>query len=733
MRHTGCMTHATIKNTDSLFRPAQNCHVVSEAEYATVLVDCANYYEALHEAISRAKHSIFVLGWDIDGRIKLLRDEAAEHVRVFDLIQWKARQNPDLQIFLNRWDYSLFMANDREALGSWRWRRHSPDNVHYVLDGAVPMGACHHQKIVVIDDEVAFCGGMDLALNRWDRRSHMPSNHHRIDPGALDNELHRFGPYHDIQMVVAGPVVEHLARIVRQRWSRVTEVESIPLRVPADGGAIPAAWPPSAEPQFCNAPIAISQTLPQWDEVPQTEHIVQMYLDMIGQAEQFIYMENQFFAYEAIAKALNKRLHERPELRVLLVSSYNPNGLMEKKALWHGRVRFRDIIEAGGVADRVTLAHPLSRTNGQEKPIRIHSKLMVVDDRYLRIGSSNINNRSMHLDTECDLVIEAQEEDTQARAAIRSVRNDLIREHTGQEVENIERVINEGKPPSEFLNYLSHSRQHLRKINDEPYRHERFTRFARAVADPVKPLIPVSISMALSKTHIVRILLVVIAVAALALAWKYTPLAHYANPETVVPMFEQVRNTAWAVPAAMAFYTIGTLLFFPHMAMTAIIVLVFAPLQAFSIAMVGSLLSGTIGFFIGHKLGLNSLRALVGNSAEKISAYAKKGGLMGVTLLRLLPVAPYTVVNLALGMLEVTYMTFMLGTFLGTLPGTAIAAYLGNSVMETWQNPSDENFGLLAGGLAAWVAIVAASHFAGRWWRKRHGISHDHKQAKAGV
>jgi uncharacterized membrane protein YdjX (TVP38/TMEM64 family) len=464
--------------------------------------------------------------------------------------------------------------------------------------------------------------------------------------------------------------------------------------------------------------VAVSETLAQWEDVAQTEHIEALYIDMINRAERFIYMENQFFAHEGIAQALNSRLQEKPDLRVLMVSCFDPRGIMERKALWNGRVCYRDRIEANGVKDRVTLASVVSRANGVEKPVRIHSKLMVVDDAYLRIGSSNINNRSMYMDSECDVVIEAQDEQT--RAAIRHIRNDLIREHTGRELEDIQHMIDSGAMPAEFLNYMTHSRQHLRKINDEIYRHERFSHIAKRVADPCKPLIPLGISMALSKAHIVRLLLVIMAVAAFGLAWKYTPLAAYATPEKVVPVLEQVRNTPWAVPAAMAIYTIGTLLFFPHMVMTATIVLVFTPFQAFSIAMIGSLFSGAIGFWVGQKLGLRSMRALVGNAAEKISGYARKGGLAGITLLRLLPVAPYTAVNLALGMLEIPFWMFMAGTFLGTLPGTTIAALLGHSALEVWQNPTQENMTLLLGGLAAWLGIVVASHLAGRWWRKRH-------------
>lgn len=706
--------------TDTLFFPGVNCHMTDEASHARLLVDCANYYRALHQALMKAKRSIFVLGWDIDSRIRLVRGEECdpETCRMFDLVQHLATHNPELQIYLNRWDYSLIMANDRELLGSWRWRYHALPNVHYCLDNTTPTGACHHQKIIVIDDEVAFCGGMDIALNRWDRREHFPSDHRRIDPGPIDTQLHQFEPYHDTQMVVAGPIVQHLSDIARMRWERVSGHPPVtPQTPPAESGALPAAWPEDFPPQFNGVEVAIALTLPKWEDTPETMQVERMYIDMIRSAEHFIYCENQFLAHEGVAQALNRQLREKPALRVLLISSYNPQGVMEKKALWGGRVRFRDIVESGGVADRVAMGFVTSQTN-VAKTIRIHSKLMVVDDRYLRVGSSNINNRSMLMDTECDLILAGHDE--ASRKEICHQRNDLIREHTGRELEDIQHIIDSGQSPQVFFEQVPHSRQHLCPINDDCYRKEKFVDLAIRLADPVKPLLPATIYMALSRIQFTKLFIVIACFAALALAWKYTPLADYIVPERIVPMLEQVREHPFALPLGIALYALATILFVPHMLLTGVTVLAFAPLQALTIVMLGSLISSSIGFWIGGKLGLNSMRTLLGNAAETISGYAKRGGVLGITVLRMLPIAPYMVVNFALGMLEVPFFTFIAGTFLAALPGAVIASYLGHSALEVWQNPSGENIGLLAGGVAAWLCIVVGSHFAGRWWRKRN-------------
>ena len=107
-------------DNNNIFKPGENCWVSSKANFVAPLIDCGNYYKALHSAIVKAKHSIFIIGWDIDSRIRLLRgdDEANSEAPsvVSDLLAWKAENNPDLNIYLLRWDSSLAFFSKREML-----------------------------------------------------------------------------------------------------------------------------------------------------------------------------------------------------------------------------------------------------------------------------------------------------------------------------------------------------------------------------------------------------------------------------------------------------------------------------------------------------------------------------------------------------------------------------------------------------------------------------------------
>src|ERR1700761_5041132 len=105
------------KNDISIFEPGRNCWRENMATQASLLVDYANYYRAVYESICKARRSVFILGWDIDTRIELVRgadlQKAKCPVTVLELINWKARQNPDIRFYVNKWNYSYFFAQDR--------------------------------------------------------------------------------------------------------------------------------------------------------------------------------------------------------------------------------------------------------------------------------------------------------------------------------------------------------------------------------------------------------------------------------------------------------------------------------------------------------------------------------------------------------------------------------------------------------------------------------------------
>lgn len=709
----------TIMDTvsSSIFRPGDNCWKVETAERATLLVDYGSYYKALYHAIVQARHSVFIIGWDIDSRIRLMRGKDAENLEapaaLGDLIRWKALQNPDIQIYLNKWNYSLFFAKEREPFAGRIWRS-MPHNVHYCVDGMIPIGACHHQKIVVVDDYIAFSGGMDIALNRWDFREHHPDNPERWDPGGfIHPHSHvNFEPYHDIQLRVTGPAALTLGQWARERWYNATGKNAVALQPkPTEHHTPPMPL------DLHNVSVAICRTMPAHRHQTPAVEVEPMLLEEIGRAERFIYIENQFLTYMPFAQAINKKLREKPDLKVLAISCDHPKGTMEKKSMWSGRVLFREAVEAGGVGDRFALAYPISRENGKEDPVRIHSKLMIIDDRFLHVGSANINNRSMRFDTECDLVIEAH--DDQSRATIASLRNDLIREHTGYETAHIQKLIDGDAKAESFLIYLTTSRQHLHKINDEKYRYERFANWARGVADPPGAFFP-SWKLKQNKRSLILSILIMALIAALIMTWKFTALSEYADPENLAPILEHWRGASWFVPAVIGFYIVSLLFFFPLMVLDASIVLAlgfpYGPLMAIT----GASCSATVNFLIGKMAGRDTLRVFLGNTTDKVSDKIKGLNIVGMTIIRMLPLAPYTVVNFVAGASRMKYSTFICASVLALLPGMTAWSFLRGPIIKVFHEPDLQSVAALCLLAVAWLGLLTGlSKLAKRWQARR--------------
>ena len=223
----------------SLLRPGHNVWQVARAARAAVLIDGAAFFAAVREACLKAQRSVLIVGWDIDSRTPLVGESgtAADGypVSFAEFLAELVRRKPALTVHLLLWDYSLLYTGEREMLPrlSLQWR--TPERITLRLDDTVPFGCSQHQKLVVVDDALAFSGGLDLTIRRWDTPSHAARNGHRVDPYGRP-----YRPFHDVQMMVDGAAAHALALLARQRWCRANggEPRVEPLGDP---------WPDSVE------------------------------------------------------------------------------------------------------------------------------------------------------------------------------------------------------------------------------------------------------------------------------------------------------------------------------------------------------------------------------------------------------------------------------------------------------------------------------------------------------
>ena len=403
---------------DRLLQPGRNCWRIEQAGRFALIVDGADYFVALRQAMLRARRSIMLIGWDFDARIALGPGGDDGPERLGDFIIWLADRTPALEIRLLRWDTGAFKAMLRGNT-LWtilRWKAHP--RITLKLDAAHPPAASHHQKIVVIDDSVAFCGGIDVTMQRWDTRKHLDDDPRRIGPDGRPGH-----PWHDATSAADGDAARALGDLARARWKAATGQELTPCDDCQD------CWPAGLRPTFTDIRPAIARTLPRMTSVTPAHEIEAAWLDMIAGARRMIYAENQYFASRRIGHAIAKRLAGEDPPEIVIVAPQTADGWLEPLAMDTARAKLVEALRRIDRHGRLRIYHPVTQ---HRAPIYVHAKVMVVDDRVLRVGSSNFNNRSMRLDTECDVILSVDEPGNEHLAKeIAALRDDLLAEHLG--------------------------------------------------------------------------------------------------------------------------------------------------------------------------------------------------------------------------------------------------------------------------------------------------------------
>ncbi|MFX0540472.1 phospholipase D-like domain-containing protein [Roseovarius sp. S4756] len=407
------------KRIGSVFRPGQNCWRVAEAERIALIVDAADYFRALRKVFLAAQQEILLIGWDFDFEIEMLPGESDSEGNAPDgfpnqlgaFLEAVVDRSPDLHVYILKWNGAVLVAPGR-VVPSVALSVFGSDRIHFALDGHHPFGACHHQKIVVADDSIAFCGGIDATEDRWDTSEHLPDDPRRVRKDGSPSE-----PWHDATSALTGAVATSLAELSRNRWHRATGET---LERPE--GAATDIWPDGLDIDARGVEVAISRTEPPYDGEALINEIERLYLSGIEAATKAIYIESQYFACESIHAALRKRLSEPDGPEVVVVNPKFAESQLEDDAMHVLRGRMIEELRDADHEDRFRIYYPVT-TEGQ--PIYVHAKVMIVDAAILRLGSSNLNDRSMGFDTECDVTIEGPED------LIDGFRTRLVAEHLG--------------------------------------------------------------------------------------------------------------------------------------------------------------------------------------------------------------------------------------------------------------------------------------------------------------
>ena len=695
-------------------QPNHNVWRVARAGRAAMLVDGANYFAAIRGAMIRAERSIMIAGWDIHSQARLVgpsgKADDGYPEPFAEFLTALVTQRPALQVRILLWDFSVLYAAERDPFPTMTLRWNTPPNIRFCLDDRVPIGSSQHQKLVVVDDAVAFSGGLDITIRRWDTSAHRLDDPQRVDPSGKP-----YAPFHDVQMLVDGEAAHALGDLMRERW-RCAAYES----VPALGGRADC-WPDGVAPDFSGVDIAISRTQPRFDDLRQAREVEQLFFDMIDAAERAIYIENQFLTALPIANRLADRLRARPDLEILIVSPQTHVSWLEAQSMRAGRARFSAVLE--GFGERVWLAYPEVSDGETRVATMVHSKVMIVDDRILRVGSANLNNRSMGTDTECDLTIVA-ENDAQ-RDRITELRNNLLADHCGVTAQDVRAALAAHKGALiAAARSLGGDGHLLRDIVDPPQTSPEAFSLIAGVADPERPIgaeefVSNMFGGFVPARHFSTVLKVVAAglvIVALALIWEFVPLA---KPAEVRALLASLNDNPLAPVIVVAIFVIGGAVMFPVTVLIAASAAAFGPWLGFGYAATGALTSALVTFSIGAALGKRALRDLLGPRLNRVRQRVAKRGVVAVAAIRLVPIAPFTVVNLAAGASSIPLFDYMVGTAIGMLPGLVMISAVGHQFGRIMTAPTVFDLAILAAVVAGWVALsigvqVAVSRYWGR-------------------
>ena len=402
----------------------RNCWRIERASEASVIVDAADYYRIIAGAMRVAQKRIFIVGWDFDTRIALAPDDKGEGETLGHFFLRLAREKPERQIDILKWNFGALKQFLRPAAVLWLYRWWRTRSIDFRFDSSHPPGCSHHQKIVVIDESLAACGGIDISNRRWDTSEHIDDDPHRKEP---DGDA--YGPWHDATMLMRGTVAGALGELGRERWKIATSQELDPLE------QCEGSWPDGLPVMFSDVDVAISRTRAAYRDLEEVREIEALFLDMIAAAKRFIYFENQYFTCAKIAAAFAKRMAEPDPPEIILVMPRTADGWLEQKAMDAARLKLVAAIGQVDKLDRLRVYIPVTK-GGTD--IYVHAKISIVDDRLLRVGSSNLNNRSQGLDSECDVTIDtALPANRDTGAAMTELRHRLLAEHLGCAAEQV--------------------------------------------------------------------------------------------------------------------------------------------------------------------------------------------------------------------------------------------------------------------------------------------------------
>jgi len=689
-------------------QPDHNCWRTTRIERGGFLLSGQAYFLAFRKMVIEAERYVYVLAWDLSEKIETVRDADFDDgypSGVADFVFAVLEDRPELEIYILLWDYSMVYAAEREWLLLTRWRKEGHSRLHFAVDDAISGGASHHQKVIVADDALALCGGFDLSAWRWDTTEHLPKDERRVTPKGDP-----FQPYHEMEIVVTGPAAKDLGDLCAMRWERATG-ERLPRLASRHA---PPPWPEGVEIEFGDEAAAIALTFSRYKEYAPSRHIERLHLDLIAEAEDYLYIENQYLSSHTIVEALAKRLREEDGPEVIVILTRDTGGWLEEGTMGVLRDRLLEILAEADAHDRFRAYFPyVEDEEGNTSQVYVHAKLLIADDRMVEIGSANLSNRSMKVDSEADMVIVKD----QPADFVRDLLHRLLGIHFQMPADEVGSHRERAGSLREAIESIRDGRLH--RLEPLPVGCNNVIQRKLAntqLLDPDEPISPSywireSLRRAENDAGPARarwrlylevgawLLVGIVLAYAVKEAW-----GSVIDKESVVGYFEGFRSSPYAILILFAVFFVSGLIAIPINLLLVAGTIVLGPLAAYGCGLVGALTSAAAGFGIGHWLGKPLIRLLASERLERLAEKIGDRGPLSVALIRIVPIAPFNVINFVAGFSRLRLSTFMLGSVLGMMPGMLAVVLVTHQVQSLVARPNWQTWL----GFAAVVGVIAA-------------------------
>ena len=465
-----------------------------------------------------------------------------------------------------------------------------------------------------------------------------------------------------------------------------------------------------------SSPICVkfrhARTMPAAAERPPVREVEQLLMDLFQAARRCIYIETQYFTSKVLVEVLTELLQREDGPDIVMILHPSSDGWLEQHTMDVLRGRALKQLRSVDRHHRLAMYYPRV-PDAEGRCISVHSKVCLIDDTYVRVGSANMSNRSLGFDNECDLAVHAAGDTKRKPASPPSI--DCLRtfgcipEEVAQALRPFE-VDRRGL----FADEIGRLRCSTRIFHRSRY-------WCLMMSSSTEPILWIQLPENRSSAHRQMVMgVTVLRCGGLAAAWRWSLLGEWMELSRLLAYAESIRAQPGGPVRHHRILRDRGLVVVPVTVLVTVTVLAFGLLHGFVYSFIGMTLSALATFGLGRLMG----RQLVerwSSRLHRLSCNLAAKGVLAIVAVRVIPVALFTVINMLAGP-HIRTRDFLLGTVLGEFPGLLAIAVFMDQVTTALRAPGLGSYLVLAGSA---IVIVAAVWWLRRWLSRRADFSND--------